>query len=52
MYFYEDGLFLNGIKVILIMMIIVNFVFQGIELIGVVVGESENFEKMILWFIK
>ena len=45
--FYEDGLFPNGIKAMLITMITVNFAFQGTELIGVAAGESENPEKTI-----
>lgn len=46
-HFYEDGLFPNGIKAMLITMITVNFAFQGTELIGVAAGESENPEKTI-----
>lgn len=44
-HFYEDGLFPNGIKAMLITMITVNFAFQGTELIGVAAGESEDPEK-------
>ncbi|MED1227789.1 amino acid permease [Bacillus nakamurai] len=46
-HFYEDGLFPNGIKAMLITMITVNFAFQGTELIGVAAGESEDPEKTI-----
>lgn len=37
------GLFLNGFFVVFIVMIFVSFVFFGIELIGVIVGELVNF---------
>ncbi|AUJ60809.1 amino acid permease [Bacillus velezensis] len=46
-HFYEDGLFPNGMKAMLITMITVNFAFQGTELIGVAAGESENPDKTI-----
>ncbi|QHF60216.1 permease [Bacillus subtilis] len=51
-HFYEDGLFPNGIKAMLITMITVNFAFQGTELIGVAAGESEDPEKTIPRSIK
>lgn len=48
----EGGFFFNGFVLILMIMLFVNFVFLGIELIGIVVGESVDFDKMILKVIK
>jgi arginine/ornithine permease len=46
-YFLQDGWFPNGIGAILLTMLVVNFSFQGTELIGIASGESENPEKTI-----
>lgn len=43
-----EGWFLYGGLLILMIMVVVNFVFLGIEFIGIVVGEMENLCKVIL----
>ncbi|WP_244527612.1 amino acid permease [Lihuaxuella thermophila] len=43
----DGGLFPNGLTAVLLMMITVNFSFQGTELIGIAAGESETPEKTI-----
>ncbi|MCM3007021.1 amino acid permease [Priestia koreensis] len=51
-HFFDEKLFPNGLKALLITMITVNFSFQGTELIGIAAGESENPEKTIPKSIK
>ncbi|MGG1575139.1 amino acid permease [Fictibacillus sp. NRS-1165] len=46
-HFFDDGLFPNGLAILMVTMISVNFSFQGTELIGIAAGESENPEKTI-----
>jgi arginine/ornithine permease len=46
-HFVQEGWFPNGIGAILLTMLVVNFSFQGTELIGIASGESENPEKTI-----
>lgn len=43
-----EGWFLYGGLLILMIMVVVNFVFFGMEFIGIVVGEMENLYKVIL----
>lgn len=42
-----EGWFSYGGLSILMIMVVVNFVFSGIEFIGIVVGETENSRKVI-----
>ncbi|MCD7036533.1 amino acid permease [Metabacillus sp. GX 13764] len=46
-YTSHGGLFPNGFLAILTTMIVVNFSFQGTELVGITAGESEHPEKTI-----
>lgn len=57
-YFGDKGFFFNGSVVVFSVMFVVIFVFIGIEVIGVVVGEIKNVSevmfkviKVILWWI-
>jgi arginine/ornithine permease len=51
-FFSDGGLFPNGIAAVLLTMVVVNFSFQGTELVGIAAGESENPEKTIPKAIK
>ncbi|MFS0906613.1 amino acid permease [Priestia aryabhattai] len=43
----DKGLFPNGILAVLFTLVLVNFSFQGTELVGIAAGESENPEKTL-----
>ncbi|KKB73018.1 MULTISPECIES: amino acid permease [Bacillus] len=43
----DGGLFPNGLPAVLFTLVMVNFSFQGTELVGIAAGESENPEKTL-----
>ena len=45
--YFTDGIFPNGVGVILMAMLTVAFAFNGTEIIGIAAGESQNPEKTI-----
>lgn len=43
----EGGLFPNGLPAVLLTLVMVNFSFQGTEMVGIAAGESQNPEKTL-----
>lgn len=43
----DRGLFPNGVLAVMFTLVMVNFSFQGTELVGIAAGESENPEKTL-----